>query len=418
MQVCTYRAQVPLRGEADRRALVAAWVLSQLQGDILDGTSMGCKRLRRTIAILILTVAPFLVGFGPPAYVESDEVRMPLYASEVPKVQAASLPEVTAAAAVAIDGETGQVLYDKNAHARRAPASMTKIATAIVALEHGNASEQVSVNVNGWAMQAEGSSVMGLTPGEVISLEGLLAGLMVPSGNDAAVAIAEHIGGTVERFVEMMNAKMADLGLKDTHFVNPHGLDDEAHYSSAYDLAQMARYAMRYPLFAELAKTEQSAIAGQKSTYYVKNTNPLLGAYPGADGVKTGYTENAGYCVVGSATRDGRRVFITLMDSPDRLSDGSALFDYAFKNYTTVSLTLPVTPLYSVATLGGASLPLRMGSVDRLCLPLWQVGDIRVVVRLSTSVEQPVSRGQVVGEVVFYPGDQLAVTVPLYAGGE
>lgn len=383
---------------------------------ILDGTVMKRNRARALFFVLILVAAPFLVGFGPPGYTESEKARTPLYASEVPKLQAAAPPDVAAQAAVAIDGETGQLLYDKNAHARRAPASMTKVLSAIVALEHGNLHDQVEVKVNGWAM--EGSSVMGLTPGEVLDLKGLLIGLMVPSGNDAALAIAEHVGGTVERFVNLMNAKVAELGLRDSHFANPHGLDDEAHYSSAYDIAQLARYAMRYPAFSEIARMKQAVVEGQKNTYYMKNTNPLLGAYEWADGVKTGYTEAAGNCVVGSAEKDGRRIFITLMDSSDRAQDGARLFDYAFENFVDVSLELAKSPFYRGLGVGGGQLALELVEKRRVCLPVWQLDHVRSEIRLDVDPDGLLRPGQVIGEVVFYLGDPEPLRVPLQVKGE
>lgn len=388
-------------------------MFGRLGSAILDGTVMKRKRLR-ILSIVLILIAPLLMGFGPPGYTESEKARSPLYASEIPKLLAAEPPEVAAAAVVAIDGETGQLLYDKNAHARRAPASMTKVLSAIVALEHGNLQDQVDIKVNGWAM--EGSSVMGLTPGEVLDLKGLLIGLMVPSGNDAALAIAEHVGGSVERFVDLMNAKVAELGLKDSHFVNPHGLDDEAHYSSAYDVAQLARYAMRYPVFGEIARMEQAVVEGRQNTYYMKNTNPLLGAYEWADGVKTGYTETAGNCVVGSASREERRVFITLMDSAERARDGARLFDYAFENFAGVSLGLPGSPFYRGLGVGGGQLALEPVEERRVCLPVWQLQSVRSEIRLNADPDGLLRSGQVIGEVVFYPGDLEPVRVPLQVG--
>lgn len=380
-------------------------------GDILDGENRRRGLLRFWLIVALLAVMPLLLGFGPPAYVESDQAHVPLLASDVPQVLAAVPPEVSATAAVAIDGKTGRVLYEKDAHARRAPASMTKVATAIVALEHGGLDDMVGVTVNGWAM--EGSSVMGLTPGELISLKGLLTGLMVPSGNDAALAIAEQVGGTVERFVEMMNAKVAQLGLNNSHFVNPHGLDEEDHYSSAYDLAQMARYAMDFPAFAELVKLKQAVIEAQNNTYYMQNTNPLLGTYDGVDGVKTGYTEAAGYCVVASATREGRRVFVTLMDSDDRVGDGSSLFDYSFNNYVEVTLGLPDSPFYTVLGPNDERLPAKLSLAQTVCLPSWQQRSIVSEVRLNLGPDGQVDVRWPVGEVVFYAGDLPPITVAL-----
>ncbi len=170
---------------------------------------------------------------------------------------------------------------------------------------------------------------MGLTPGEVVSLETLLYGLMLPSGNDAALAIGRHVAGSDARFVEMMNEKARALGLVDTQFRNPHGLDADGHYSSPYDLAMMSRHGMQDPLFHSLSATQH----WQSEGYNLWNLNKLLGQYPGADGVKVGFTDNAGRCIVASATRNGRRVFVALIRSHDPVGESRMLLDYAFQNF-------------------------------------------------------------------------------------
>jgi hypothetical protein len=233
----------------------------------------------------------------------------------------------TAELAVALDGESGGLLYGKDAHKRLAPASLTKIMTAIVAIERGNPQDKVAIDVDSRTMWE--STVMGLTPGESLALETLLYGLMLPSGNDAALAIARHVGGSEARFVDLMNEKVKALGLQDTQFRNPHGLDAEGHYSSAYDMAIMARYAMQSPLFQSLSGAQHWQAEG----YDLWNLNKLLGHYPGADGVKVGFTDNAGRCLVASATRDGHRVFVTVIRSHDPAGDSRALLDYAFQNF-------------------------------------------------------------------------------------
>jgi D-alanyl-D-alanine carboxypeptidase len=275
-------------------------------------------------------------------------------AATIPSREAtAAPPAIAAASAVVIDGDTGRVLYEKDAHARRRPASTTKIMTAIVALE--------SVSEDTWtvsdidARDMVGSSVMGLRPGMYLTMRELLYGLMLPSGNDAAVAIARNVGGTEERFVELMNAKAEALGLHDTHFVNPHGLDRRQHYSSAYDLALMARYGMNNEEFRHIVGTPDYVLASPND-YELHNGNSLLAKYPGADGVKIGWTERAGWTFVASAVRDGHRLFVALMDTPDRDAEAAALLDYGFGSYTWQ----PVPP--SVHAL--AALAARFGLPD------------------------------------------------------
>src|SRR5205085_6749313 len=178
----------------------------------------------------------------------------------------------------------------------------------------------VSIDSNALYLKTE-STVMGLMPGQTVSMETLLYGLILSSGNDAAIEIAKHVGGSEAHFVEMMNAKAQALGLRDTHFVNPHGLDADGHYSSAYDLATLARYAYQNPKFYALASTRHWSADG----FDLWNLNKLLASYPGADGVKPGFTDNAGKCLVGSAVRDNHRVFVTVLRSDDTTQDSRSL---------------------------------------------------------------------------------------------
>ncbi len=239
-------------------------------------------------------------------------------------------PIPQAESAVIVDGESGALLYARNAHARRSQASTTKIMSAIVAIENGRLTDRVTVDVDSNQLAAETeSTVMGLMPGRNVSVETLLYGMMLESGNDAAIALAKHIAGSEARFVEMMNAKAKAMGLRDTQFKNPHGLDAEGHYSSAYDLAIMARYAMQNPTFYSLSSTRQWDGDG----YHLWNLNKLLPVYPGADGVKPGFTDAAGRCLVGSAVRDNHRVIVTVLNSPDTTGDSRSLLDYAFDSF-------------------------------------------------------------------------------------
>jgi hypothetical protein len=235
-----------------------------------------------------------------------------------------------AESAVIVDGESGALLYGKNAHVRHPQASTTKIMSAIVAIESGKLSDRVTVDVDSNALAAATeSTVMGLMPGQTLSVETLLYGMMLSSGNDAAIAIAKHVAGSEAKFVEMMNAKAQALGLRDTQFKNPHGLDADGHYSSAYDLAILARYGMQNPTFYTVTSTRHWNADG----FDLWNLNKLLPVYPGADGVKPGFTDNAGRCLVGSAVRDNHRVIVTVLNSGDTTNDARALLDYAFDGY-------------------------------------------------------------------------------------
>ena len=240
-------------------------------------------------------------------------------------------PEVAALGALLFDEASASVLYAKGEHARLGPASLTKIMTALIALERAARDELVEVTVDSRTMR--GSTVMGLVPGERLSLEGLLYGLMLPSGNDAALAIAQHVGGGTARFVELMNQRAAELGLEDTHFANPHGLDAAGHYSSAHDLALLTRAAMQRQDFRELAATRAVTVTGALNTYQLGTLNPLFGRIDGVDGVKTGYTRTAQQTMVGTVTRDGHRVYVVLLRSNDRASDSLTLLRWAFASW-------------------------------------------------------------------------------------
>jgi D-alanyl-D-alanine carboxypeptidase (penicillin-binding protein 5/6) len=238
-------------------------------------------------------------------------------------------PAITAHAAVVLDAETGRVLYGLDEHRRRSPASTTKIMTAVLAIENRSLDDYVVAESDAVTMSAAGSSVMGLMPGTQISMRDLLYGLMLPSGNDAALDLARAIDGSVPAFVERMNARAEELRLVNTRFRNPHGLSGKGHYSSAYDLAMLTRYAMANEEFRRIVGT-QSYHLGPPSDYDVNNGNSLLAKYPGADGVKIGWTEHAGWTFVASAVRDGRRLIVTVLRSEDRDADAAALLDWAF----------------------------------------------------------------------------------------
>jgi D-alanyl-D-alanine carboxypeptidase len=238
---------------------------------------------------------------------------------------------VTALHVAIVDDASGRLIYGEDPDTRVPQASTTKIATTIVALERAaNLQQKINVTVSATAMAAaDGSSTMGLEPGEQVKLETLLYGMMLPSGNDAAEQVAVSLGGSRAAFVGWMNQEVEALGLKNTHFVNPSGMDADGHYSSAYDMALLARYAMNNPEFRTLASTAHHTSDG----YPMKNLNRLLGVYPGADGVKIGETDNAGKTIVASAVHDGHRLYISLMHSADLAGDCSALFDWAWNAF-------------------------------------------------------------------------------------
>lgn len=300
--------------------------------------------------VTAIVLAAALAGFVAPRAAESVAATVPPCGEPTVRTVAklpAAMPEltssepapaITASTAVVMDGDTGRVLYDLHAHEAMPPASTTKIMTAILALEQlPDLSRIVVSDID--AQTLVGSSVMGLRPGVPISLKGLLYGLMLPSGNDAAIELAEAVDGNDAAFVQRMNSMARALGLENTHFANPHGLDAPDHYMSAYDLARLADFAMANPEFARIVGTRDYHLAPPYN-YDLKNGNTMLGTYPGADGVKIGWTDAAGWTLVASATRNGHRVFAVVLHSADRNADASALLDWAFRAYQW----MPVTP--------------------------------------------------------------------------
>ncbi len=248
-----------------------------------------------------------------------------------------AVPQNNAQAAAVIDVTSGRILYEKNADQALPIASLTKIMTAIVAIEEGKLEDKVRTGKN--AVGTEGSSIY-LRLGEELSLEDMLYGLMLRSGNDAAIAIAEHIGGSVEGFSYLMNEKARYIGLSSSNFVNPHGLDHPLHYSTAKDLAILTAYALKNPTFQKIVATQVKSAPLEGFNWNRKwfNKNKMLRTYPGADGVKTGYTRIAKRCLVSSATHGDRQVAVVVLNDGNDWNDSARLLDYGFTQFQNVEL--------------------------------------------------------------------------------
>ena len=253
---------------------------------------------------------------------------------------------MSARRAILLDGATGRILFEKNIHEQSLIASTTKIMTALVVCEQSNVLDRMRIPKE--AVGIEGSSVY-LQEVEVLTIQELLYGLMLHSGNDAAVALAIYCGGTVEGFVELMNDKAHNLGLSGTHFANPNGLDAPGHYATARDLATLAAYAMENPVFYQTVSTKSMKI-GQR---YLTNHNKLLWRVDGADGVKTGYTKAAGRILVSSATRNGRRLICVTLDDPDDWNDHTTLLEQGFSEFRVQRLVTAGESLGTVEIAGG-----------------------------------------------------------------
>jgi D-alanyl-D-alanine carboxypeptidase len=230
-----------------------------------------------------------------------------------------------------VDEASGVVLYEKDAYRPLPPASTTKIATAILAIEHGNLEAEVVSDVDASLMR--GSSVMGLRPGDRFTVRDLLYGLLLPSGNDAALAIGRHVSGSDAAFVADMNHLLYRLGMDTSHFANAHGLGSRGHAVSARDLAMLARYAMTLPEFQQILATYSHRAEGSRTIDLV-SANSFTFSYPGADGAKIGYTRSAGNTLVAWATRNGHRLYAVVLNTTSRDADAARLLDWAFANHT------------------------------------------------------------------------------------
>ena len=255
---------------------------------------------------------------------------------------------VSAKRAYVLDAVSGRVLYEKNPEERSLIASTTKIMTALIVCEQCNVLDRMRIPKE--AVGIEGSS-MYLQEGEVLTLQELLYGLMLSSGNDAAVALAIYCGGTVEGFAELMNDKARNLGLRGTHFENPNGLDSPGHYSTARDLAVLAAYAMENPIFRKTVSTKQLML-GQRS---LTNHNKLLWRVEGADGVKTGYTRAAGRILVSSASRNNRRILAVTIDAPDDWTDHASLLEAGFSRFSQKQVVVKGQSVGTLEVAGGQS---------------------------------------------------------------
>ena len=323
---------------------------------------------------------------------------------------------VTANAAVLMDVETGDVLFDKRANQQRPPASTTKIMTAILGLELGRPDEVVTVSEKAAAV---GEATLHLDPGEKITLYELITGALVRSGNDACVAIAEHIAGSEERFVKLMNRKALILGAQNTHFVNTNGLPLKEHYTTANDLALMARHGLKLSQFASIIRQKETEIHFLEPDVFMdlRNTNKLLWNYPYADGVKTGTTTAAGKCLVASATKEGRQLLVVVLNAPDRFGDAKKLLEWGFEKTETVRL---VGPGQAVAEFPNGKRPVQVFVDDPIDVSLAKVEREKLQTRVvwEKTANQPVRAGERLGRLEVWLGEQKLNTVPLISESE
>ena len=340
------------------------------------------------------------MGAGGPVLQGGQPGDLPLYPEQISAYRAAQqMPPLSAPSALLGDSDTGTVLAQAGAAEPRLMASTTKIMTALLVLERGDLAAVATVP----ATALIGGSSMNLTAGETLSVEDLLWGLLLNSGNDAALALAEHVAGSEADFVTLMNARAAQLGMAHTHFANPHGLDAPDHYTSAYDLWLATQAALRYPLFREIVATSTHEAAG----HLLHSTNELLTLDPSANGVKTGTTDGAGQCLVASVDRRSHRVIAVLLGSAERYADAEAVFAHFDSHWQWASAPQPAGPVAWLRVADGRPLRVRVAAPPDLFLLAWQWPLLRVQPILQTT-----NPTQPVGVVRWYLGNELLAEAP------
>ncbi len=337
--------------------------------------------------------------------------------------EAAGGPEVAAQSAVLMEKETGKILFELNPHQRLEPASVTKIMTLLLtmeAIDGGSLSTEDMVQVSARASSMGGSQVY-LKEGEVMSVHDLLKAVAVASGNDASVALAEHLAGSESAFVEKMNAKAAQLGMADTTFCNCTGLPAPGHLTSAYDIALMSReLILKHPRIREYTTIWMDSL--RDGTFQLANTNKLVRFYDGCTGLKTGFTDAAGYCMSATAERDGMELIATVMKSQTRdLRNETAkgMLTYGFANYTVVDAK-PAQALPPVKVLLGEceSVQPVLSATSRILIEKSQVNAVETSIALCTDVEAPVEMGQKLGEMTVKVAGETREVIDIVAGQE
>jgi D-alanyl-D-alanine carboxypeptidase (penicillin-binding protein 5/6) len=337
------------------------------------------------------------------------------------KAEASELLETNAVSAVLMEANTGKILYSKEPHKRVAPASVTKVMTLLVAIEaiaKGKVAwdDRVIASEEAWKL---GGSQIWLEPGEEFSLKEMLIAIAVGSANDACVAVAEHIAGSHEAFVHLMNQKANSLGLKNTHFANAYGLPAEGHYTSAYDMAQICRECLKYPELLELTSIKHyDKLRGGRPK--LDNTNKLLWWYEGTDGFKTGWTSEAKYCLASTVKRDGLRLICCVFGVPEprgHFRESMKLYNWGFANYAFKKVASPEQVITTVLLAKGEEDRIKVGVAREagVVVKKGEEAEVKTQVKLPASVIAPVRKGEVLGELIILADGKTVEKVPLVA---
>ena len=337
----------------------------------------------------------------------------------VPPLKAANL-ETTAESAILIDAATGKILFEKNPKKELPPASVTKLMTLLIAAE---AIESGKCNLSDIVTASEKASSLGgsqiyLEPGEQFTLKEMLISIAVGSANDSCVAVAEHIYGSHEEFVDVMNQKAKALGMKNTNFVNSYGLPAEGHYTSVYDVAILGREALKHPIITELTSIKEYDL--RNGEFKLWNTNKLLWWYEGTDGFKTGWTQEAKYCLASTVERNGLRLICVVMGVPEvrgHFQESMKIYNYGFAKYTYKEFA-PAGSKQGEVTIQKGTKPVVDLIADNrvgICIEKGKDKDCRVETKLDPIVVAPISKGQKLGELIIYCGQEEQLRINLIA---
>lgn len=322
---------------------------------------------------------------------------------------------ISAEGAILIEADSGDIIYEKNKDRKMPMASTTKIMTAVIIIEGGNLEKAVKTPIE--AVGVEGSSIY-LKEDELFTRKELLYALLLESANDAATALAIDFAEGVDDFADLMNKKAKELGLKNTQFENPHGLDDENHFTTPYDLAILTQYAMSNPIFKEIVSTKKATIGTGVSERYLVNHNKLLRLYEGTNGVKTGFTKKSGRCLVSSCERDGVRLICVSLNAPSDWNDHQALYDLGFSKYESINLADKYSYLLEFEVAGGES-PFIYATNDSALSVTLPKGENSISAKVikNENLSAKIKEGEAVGKIVFYNYDNEIATLTLVSVG-
>lgn len=374
-----------------------------------------CLRPRTLWFAIVATLLAMVLAVPVPAQSRATDLLGDAPVSTLPPETARLAPDVAMPSGILVTSD-GRVLWAREPDSERAMASTTKIMTAVVALEQGDPSDTVIVSERAARI---GQAAARLRAGTGYPMRTLLEALLVRSGNDASIAVAEHVGGSVEAYVEMMNAKATELGMDRTSFENPHGLDAPGHYTTAADLATLARYAMADPEFRRMVRLERVVIEDTDGPGELENSNLLINTLEGATGVKTGWTSRAGYCLVASAKRHDLELFAVVLGTDnemERFQQAGLLLEWGFVHYTSERLAASGERVGVVQVADYLDVELGVVVAEPVSVRVFgPAGPVERSASLPGAVDAPVTAGDRIGTLSFVQGERLIAQAPLVA---